>query len=61
VREGATKTEAGRVTWVGSDFVEVAAGKGSFLIREVQLEGGKKMSLREFLPGHAISVDSVFQ
>jgi methionyl-tRNA formyltransferase len=45
---------------VGSDFIEVAAGKDSYLIREVQLEGRKKMTIREFLSGHSIPVGTVF-
>ncbi len=61
VRESKTKAEAGTVTWVGSDFAEVAAGTDSFLIREIQLEGGKRMSLREFLHGHPIAVGTVFK
>ena len=61
IRERTAKGKAGAVVWVGSDFVEVAAGEGSYLIKEVQLEGRKKMTLREFLSGHSISVGTVFQ
>jgi len=61
IREGTAEGKAGAVVWVGSDFVEVAAGEGSYLIKEVQLEGRKKMTLREFLSGHSISVGTVFQ
>lgn len=32
----------------------VAAGEGSVLLREVQLEGKKRMAAREFLPGNPI-------
>jgi methionyl-tRNA formyltransferase len=51
----------GEVVWVGSDFIEVETGKDSYLIEEVQLEGRKKMTIREFLSGHSISVGTVFQ
>ena len=61
IRERTAEGKAGAVVWVGSDFVEVAAGEGSYLIKEVQLEGRKKMTLREFLSGHSISVGTVFQ
>lgn len=60
IREGKSTEEPGRVVWVGSDFIEVETGKGSFLIKEVQLEGKKRMSIREFLSGHPISVGTIF-
>ncbi len=59
-----TKTPSGKpgeVIWVGSDFIEVETGKDSYLIEEVQLEGRKRMAIREFLSGHSISVGTVFQ
>lgn len=61
VREGRSGEHAGSVLWVGADFIEVGTGKGSFLIREVQLEGKRRMTLREFLAGHAIPVGAVFE
>jgi len=60
IRERTPEGKAGSVVWVGSDFIEVAAGEGSYLIKEVQLEGRKKMTLREFLSGHSISAGTVF-
>jgi methionyl-tRNA formyltransferase len=60
VRERAPEGKAGAVVWVGSDFIEVATGRQSYLIKEVQLEGRKKMAIREFLSGHSISVGTVF-
>ena len=61
IRERTPAGKAGAVVWVGSDFIEVEAGKGSYLIEEVQLEGRKRMTLREFLSGHPISVGAVFR
>jgi methionyl-tRNA formyltransferase len=61
VRERAPGEKPGAVVWMGSDFIEVAAGKDSYLIKEVQLEGRKKMIIREFLSGHSIPVGTVFQ
>ncbi len=58
-REGEAK-DGGRVLWVGRDFIEVGTGKGSFLMREVQLEGKKRMGVRDFLAGHSIPVGIVF-
>jgi methionyl-tRNA formyltransferase len=60
VRKGTPKAKAGVVVWVGSDFIEVETGKDSFLIKEVQLEGKKRMDIRDFLSGHPISVGTVF-
>jgi methionyl-tRNA formyltransferase len=60
VRERVLTGKAGTVVWVGSDFIEVEAGKDAYFIREVQLEGRKKMSTREFLSGHPIPVGTFF-
>ena len=60
IREGAPAGKAGAVVWVGSDFIEVETGKDSFLIKEVQLEGRRRMTIREFLSGHPIPVGTVF-
>jgi methionyl-tRNA formyltransferase len=59
IRERTPSGKTGEVVWVGSDFIEVAAGKDSYLIEEIQLEGRKKMTIREFLSGHSISAGTV--
>ena len=61
IREKAPSGKAGTVVWVGSDFIEVETGKGSYLLKEVQLEGRRRMAIREFLSGHPIPVGTVFQ
>jgi methionyl-tRNA formyltransferase len=61
IREGTSIGKVGVAIWVGSDFIEVGTGKNSFLIKEVQLEGKKRMSIRDFLSGHPIPVGTVFQ
>jgi methionyl-tRNA formyltransferase len=53
--------KAGKVLWVGMDFIEVGTGGGAFLIKEVQREGKKRMSIREFLTGHPIPVGAEFE
>jgi methionyl-tRNA formyltransferase len=60
VKEGVFKGKAGMVSWTGSDFIEVETGKDFFVIKEVQLEGKKKMSVREFMAGHPISAGTFF-
>ncbi|MEW6377445.1 MAG: methionyl-tRNA formyltransferase [Thermodesulfobacteriota bacterium] len=61
IRKKTPRGKVGAVLWVGSDFIEVETGKDSFLIKEVQLEGKRRMSLRDFLSGHPIPVGTVFQ
>ena len=34
----------------------VAAGEGAILLREIQLEGKRRMAAREFLLGHPLPV-----
>ena len=60
IRERVLSGKPGEVVWVGLDFIQVETGKDSYLIEEIQLEGKRKMSLREFLSGHSISVGTVF-
>ncbi|NWG04778.1 MAG: methionyl-tRNA formyltransferase [Syntrophaceae bacterium] len=60
VRERPQTGNPGGVVWVGSDFIEVETGKDSFLIKEIQLEGRRKMIIRDFLSGHSIPVGTVF-
>jgi methionyl-tRNA formyltransferase len=59
-RERTPSGKPGEVIWVGSDFIEVETGKDSYLIEEVQLEGRKRMTIREFLSGHSIPAGTVF-
>jgi methionyl-tRNA formyltransferase len=61
VRKGKPTGKAGAVVWVGSDFIEVETGTDSFLIEEVQMEGKRRMSSRDFLSGHLVTVGTVFQ
>lgn len=49
--EGAPGVEPGTVVAVGKQDFAVAAGQGLLLIRELQLEGKKRMSARDFLLG----------
>lgn len=60
IRERPLTGKAGAVVWVGSDFIEVETGKDSFRIKEVQLEGRRRMTIRDFLSGHPIPVGTVF-
>jgi methionyl-tRNA formyltransferase len=59
VRKGKATGKAGTVLWVGTDLIEIETGKDSYLLKEVQLEGKRRMSVRDFLSGHAVSVGTV--
>jgi methionyl-tRNA formyltransferase len=61
IRKGSSAEKPGTVIWVGSDFIEVKTGKDSFRIREVQLEGGRRMSARDFRLGHPIPTGTVLR
>ncbi len=61
VREKPLTGKTGSVVWVGADFIEVEAGRNAYIIKEVQLEGRRRMGIREFLSGHPISVGTVFR
>jgi len=61
IKERTPTGKTGAVVWVGSDFIEVETGKDSYLIKEVQLEGRKRMTIRDFLSGHPVSVGTVFR
>jgi methionyl-tRNA formyltransferase len=54
-REGTPQAPPGTLTWVGSDSIEVATGEKVFILREVQIEGGKRMTVRDFMSGHPVS------
>ncbi|MBI5699073.1 methionyl-tRNA formyltransferase [Candidatus Saganbacteria bacterium] len=49
------KFKPGEVIDIKDDFI-VACGVGSLLLKEVQLEGGKKMTGEQFLRGHRLAI-----
>ena len=53
------KGEAGKVMRVDKHGILVAAKKGGLLLREVQLEGKKRMSAEEFVRGFQIPVGTI--
>jgi methionyl-tRNA formyltransferase len=60
VRRGKKTGKAGTVLWVGADFIEVETGRDSYLIKEVQPEGKRRMSVQDFLAGHPVPIGTVF-
>jgi methionyl-tRNA formyltransferase len=51
---GARDATPGTVLQAGKDGILVACGEGALRIRELQREGGRRMSTVEFLTGHAL-------
>jgi methionyl-tRNA formyltransferase len=54
------KGRPGEIVEVNSHGILVAAKKGGVLLREVQLEGRKRMSAAEFGRGSSLGVGVVF-
>lgn len=53
--------DPGRIIKAGKDGLAVSAGKGLFLIKELQLEGKKRMSFQDFLQGHRVRVGDLLR
>jgi methionyl-tRNA formyltransferase len=51
----------GEVLAAHGDRLEIACGKGAFVISELQLEGKRRMSASEFLRGTSIAVGSILE
>jgi len=50
----------GKIISASQKGIEVATGKGSLLIKDVQLEGKKKMATEDFLKGHRLASGEEF-
>lgn len=55
------KKEAGTVLTVAKDFFDVATGKDALRITSLQLEGKKRMSVKDFLLGYEIKSGMVLE
>ncbi|MBR4358716.1 MAG: methionyl-tRNA formyltransferase [Butyrivibrio sp.] len=51
----------GTVSFVTKDAVGVATGKGTLVLKEVQLEGKKRMLVKDFLLGNKVEIGTSFQ
>jgi len=51
---------AGEIIEVAKNQVVVATGKGSLIIEELQIEGKRRMTVREFISGHKIKAGEAF-
>ena len=55
-----SQAEPGTVTAVSRDSMVIACGSGSLILREVQLQGKKRMSVHDFLLGNKIETGMIF-
>ncbi|MFZ2642683.1 MAG: methionyl-tRNA formyltransferase [Verrucomicrobiia bacterium] len=55
-RPAAANAAAGTVMEADRNGIAVAAGEGTLVIRELQVEGGRRMTAEEFLKGHRVAV-----
>lgn len=51
----AKKGVSGEIVEISDDGLQVACGQGSLLIKDLQIEGGKRLAISEFLKGHPLS------
>jgi len=55
------KTRPGEILDVSPEGITVAAGEGGIVIKELQIEGKRKMTAKEFISGHRISVGEMLE
>src|SRR3989454_11480840 len=55
---GCAIAEPGGILEVTKETIRVAAGKGALLIRELQPASGKRLSVKQYLAGHPVTVGS---
>ncbi|WP_027208616.1 methionyl-tRNA formyltransferase [Butyrivibrio hungatei] len=53
--------EPGTVSFVTKEVIGVATGKGTLVLKEVQLEGKKRMLVKDFLLGNKVEIGTSFQ
>ncbi|HUT84919.1 MAG TPA: methionyl-tRNA formyltransferase [Thermodesulfobacteriota bacterium] len=59
VIEEEVKGEAGKISGVSREGIRVITGKGSLLIRDVQLQDRKRMKVPEFIQGYRVQTGTV--
>jgi len=56
-----SEPQPGKILDVSPEGITVAAGEGGIRIEELQIEGKRKMAIREFISGHRISVGEMLE
>ena len=54
-------SEPGKIIRVGDEGILVTTGEGGLLIKELQLEGKRRMPAKEFISGHRIYTGETFE
>lgn len=60
VTEKQAEAQPGTIICVGKDYMEVATGGGTLCIKSVQLEGKRRVSVKDFLLGYEVKEGMVF-
>ena len=59
VLEETVEEEPGTITEVNKKFIKVATGEGYLLLKEIQLEGKKRMDVTSFLNGYNFTANKL--
>ncbi len=51
---------AGEVVEINDEGIHVSCGQGVLLVKELQIEGGKRLAAKDFLKGHPVAVGERF-
>ena len=60
VTDNKTAAKPGEIVAVGKDFIEVATGEGTLCLKSVQLEGKKRVPVKDFLLGYEVKAGMCF-
>ena len=56
-----SKSKPGEILDVSPEGITIAAGEGGIVIKELQIEGKRKMTAKEFISGHRISIGEILE
>jgi len=56
-----SKPQPGKILDVSPQGITVSAGEGNIIIKELQIEGKREMTAKEFIQGHKISVGQALE
>lgn len=59
--EKGLRGQSGEITLLSKDKMTVHTGDGSLSILEVQMEGGKRMLIKDFLQGHSLKAGTILK
>jgi len=59
VSTGCAEASPGTILEAAKDVIRVAAGNGSLLLHEIQFSSGKRLTIRQYLAGHPVTVGAI--